>query len=128
MEWEGGPAITGYFQSPEYLQGIWFDHPQETNQPNKPAQGFVTVKGASSSLKDTSPVCTGDGVIRKATFGALLLFDGIRETAWSEGAAGGGIVEWVEFTLAKDVEALDVQNGFNMSLMAILEKAIDTYY
>ena len=114
--------------SPGYFQSIWFDSPQETDQPSKPAQDFVTVKGASSSLKDTSPVYTTEGVIRKATFGPAALFDGVRETAWAEGVAGDGIGEWVEFTLAKDVEAVDVQNGFNMSFVGLPGTAIDSYY
>jgi hypothetical protein len=112
----------------DYFRTIWFDDPTVIAAPRAPAQDFVQVNGASSSLASTAPVYTADGVIPAASFGAMSLFDGVRGTAWSEGVAGDGIGEWVEFTLSKDVEAVDVQNGFNMSFIAISGKAIDTYY
>jgi hypothetical protein len=93
-----------------------------------PAQDFVWVKGASSSLDDPAPVYTQEGKIPEAGFGALSLFDGIRETAWCEGVSGDGIGEWVEFELTKNVEGFEIQNGYNMSLFAVPGKDIDTYY
>ncbi len=111
-----------------YFKAIWFDTPRTRERPNAPAQDFVSVKGASSSLADAAPGYTFWGVLPKAGFGALSLFDGIPETAWAEGAKGDGIGEWIEFELAKDVEALDIQNGFNMSFVKVEGKAIDTYY
>jgi hypothetical protein len=113
---------------PEYLQYFWFDNPRAREAPTAPAQDFVKVRGASSNLKDPAPVYTAGGVIAKAPFGPLSLFDGIRETAWCEGVSGDGIGEWVEFELTKDVEALDIQNGYNMSFVKIEGKSIDTYY
>jgi hypothetical protein len=111
-----------------FYQMIWFDQPVAADPPTRPAQDFVTVLGASSSLKDTAPVYTDDGVIAKASFGPLSLFDGVRETAWSEAVAGDGIGEWVQFSLSKDVQGIIVQNGFTMSFQKVEGKTIDTYY
>jgi hypothetical protein len=113
---------------PSYLKYLWFEEGKEADASKAPADDFIVVKGASSYLKDTAAVYTVDGVIPKAAFGPLSLFDGVPETAWCEGAKGDGIGEWVEFELKRDVEALEVQNGFNMSFIQIEGKAIDTYY
>jgi hypothetical protein len=111
-----------------YLESIWFGERSEAELPKKPSQEFVTVLGASSFLKDTAAVYTEGGVILNAGFAPLSLFDGVRETAWCEGAKGDGIGEWVEFELIRDVEALDVQNGYNRSFTRIEGKNIDAYY
>ncbi len=111
-----------------YLESIWFGEKNEAALPKKPSQDFVTVLGSSSFLKDTAAVYTEGGVIVNAGFAPLSLFDGVRETAWCEGAKGDGIGEWVEFELIRDVEALDVQNGYNRSFTRIEGKNIDAYY
>jgi hypothetical protein len=111
-----------------YLESIWFEERREAELPKKPADDFVVVKGASSYLKDTAAVYTEDGVISKAGFGPLSLFDGVLETSWCEGAKGDGIGEWVEFELKLDVEALDVQNGYTRSFTSIRGRNIDAYY
>jgi len=117
-----GPMEAGY------LKYLWFESGTERMPPKNPAQDFVVVKGASSSLQQTAPAYTPGGLIRDAEFGPLSLFDGIAETAWCEGAKGDGIGEWVEFELKQDVEALDIRNGYNMSLVKIEGQIIDTYY
>ncbi len=114
--------------SASYLQSIWFDSKREAKLPRRPAQDFVNVKGASSWLKDTAAVYTEDGVISRAGFGPLSLVDGVRQTAWCEGVAGDGIGEWVKLELKEDVEAIDVQNGYNRSFTRIEGKNIDQYY
>ena len=114
--------------SPGYLKLIWFDDVRTATAPAVPAESFLTVKGASSFLRDTAAVYTPDGVIPKAGFGPLSLFDGIPETAWCEGAAGDGIGEWVEFELSRDVEALSIWSGYNRSFTGIEGKDIDTYF
>ena len=114
--------------SASYLESLWFDNKTEAELPSGPAQDFVRVKGASSFIKDTAAVYTEDGVISKAGFGPLSLFDGVRQTAWCEGAEGDGVGEWVEFELKKDVEALDAQNGYNRSFTRIKGKNLDEYY
>jgi hypothetical protein len=116
--------------SASYLEFIWFDNNNrmEMRLPKTPASDFIGLKGASSYLKDTAAVYTLDGVISAAGFGPLSLFDGIRETSWCEDAKGDGIGEWVEFELKRDVEALDVQNGYNRSFTHIEGRDIDTFY
>jgi len=111
-----------------YYEQLWFSDKKEAELPKRPAQDFVLVKGASSSLQGTAAVYTENGVISKAGFGPLSLFDGIRQTAWCEGVDGDGIGEWVEFDLKEDVEALDIQNGSNRSFVAIKGRNIDGYY
>ncbi len=111
-----------------YLESIWFGDKTEAPLPKAPAQDFVSVRGASSYLKDTADVYTEEGVIPKAGFGPLSLFDGVRQTAWCEGAKGDGIGEWVEFAIEEDVEAIDVQNGYTRSFVKIPGRTIDAYY
>lgn len=111
-----------------YYESLWFSNKKEAKLPKRPAQEFVLVKGASSFLKETADVYTEDGVITRAGFGPFSLFDGIRQTAWCEGVDDDGIGEWVEFELKEDVEALDIQNGYNRSFVAIQGRNIDGFY
>ncbi|MBT3273753.1 MAG: hypothetical protein HN368_11390 [Spirochaetales bacterium] len=111
-----------------YYRYIWFDDARKVAPPDSPAQPFVRVNNASSYLRDQVTVYTSDGVMEKAGFGPIAMFDGVAETAWCEGVSGDGIGEWVEFSLIEDTEGLIFHNGFNMSLVEIREKNIHTYY
>ncbi len=114
---------------PEVLGDVWFgDNAQIATKPASPAQDFVRVRGASSALTDKVTVYTPEGVMKNMDFLPLRLFDGVRESAWVEAAAGDGIGEWVEFELTRGVIGLSVQNGFNMSFTPVAGKEIETYY
>lgn len=113
----------------------------EVNPPAAPAQPFVRVVGASTSLTQTTWVtdildralAAEDTVtsfgrvsdyfrgsflvdmgarIDGIGFGPLSLFDGLPSSAWCEGAKGDGVGEWVEFELAEEVLGVAVANGF----------------
>lgn len=112
-----------------FYGAYWFgDPPVEAVKPIMPADYFVTVLGASSSLAERTTVYTPQGVMQNIDFAPLRAFDGIRESAWCEAAGDDGIGEWIDFELSEDVEGLTVQNGFNMSLTAVEGRTIDTYY
>jgi hypothetical protein len=114
--------------NPYYLKQKWFDDPVSAPRPAAPAQDFVKVRGASSSLPDKVTVYIEQGVIKNMDFQPLRLFDGVLESAWVEGAKGDGIGEWVKIELTRDVLGMKVQNGFSMALSHIDEKNIDTFY
>ncbi len=113
---------------PAYLNMIWFDSKKIVDLPKKPAQEFVVVKGASSFLKETADAYTLEGIIPKAEFGPLSLFDGVPETAWCEGVRGDGIGEWVEFELKQEVEAIEVWNGYRRVFAPVEGKNLHQYY
>ena len=123
LQWmEEGPFMPGY------MKQTWFDGPVFVRKPTAPAQDFVKVLGASSSLPDKVTVYTPQGVIRDMDFQPLRLFDGILESSWVEGKKGDGTGEWAKIELTRDVLGMFVQNGFSMSLTHIEGKNIDTYY
>jgi hypothetical protein len=114
--------------SPGYLKQIWFDDPVIARKPTAPAQDFVKVRSASTSLPDKVTVYTPQGVIKDMDFQPLRLFDGILESAWVEGATGDGTDEWVKIELTRDVLGMYVQNGFSMARTHIEGKNIDSFY
>jgi hypothetical protein len=121
-------SVTGP-TGPGYLAQIWFGKEiVSAPKPSTPAQDFVNVKGASSSLPDKVTIYTPEGLIKDMDFQPLRLFDGILESAWAESAQGDGIGEWVEIELTRDVVGFNVQNGFSMSFTPVEGKTIDTYF
>jgi hypothetical protein len=114
---------------PGYMEQLWFGKDIVSAQmPSTPAQDFVNVKGASSSLPDKVTIYTPEGLIKDMDFKPLRLFDGILESAWAESAQGDGIGEWVEIELTRDVAGFQVQNGFSMSFTPVKGTTIDTYF
>ena len=111
-----GPNEMEYRALEQEIEERSFTRPTTLSAPARPAQGFVTNVSASSALSDRVSVFTPDGILPQAGFGPLSAFDGIPETAWSEAAPGGGVGEYLEFTITQPVWGLVLRNGFTRVL------------
>lgn len=93
------------------------------------AYSYVLVKySAFSSTMNTGAPVTVHYIIeglpvscKSIGFDPVSLFDGFPESAWGEGAPGGGINEWVEFELKEDVYGLAIYNGLKKCTESFLE-------
>lgn len=121
--------LESYFVNTEYyFNYMWFEEPVFRDAPNDTAGGVAVYKNSSSFIKEKTTIYTEEGIIEKIDYSGMRLFDGVRESAWSEGKKDDGIGEWVEFELLNDVKAIEIQNGFNKSFYKIEGKDIDTFY
>ena len=88
----------------------------------------VKLLGASSFLAEKADVFLWAGIWRNAPFDPARLFDGFPETAWVVRTPKGGIGEYVRFSVVKDVDRVEVSNGYQRSTVDFPDKSTWSYF
>jgi len=88
----------------------------------------VKLLGASSFLAEKADVFLWAGIWRNAPFDPARLFDGLPETAWVVRTPRSGIGEYVRFAVTRNVDRVDVSNGYQRSTVDFPDKSTWSYF